>query len=202
MEIADIKTQYSQGRNWISMTRLPAIWLINPGIFHCIKGELFHWPCCTATLNIFTYWGARTMKMKTCKFTGRHRQTGNKEVNHKDWHTRTLALTSKGNNSRSVPDYSPLYIFIKKFSKKLEIHILNSKLPIYNYLPLLFKYTMWPKWNFSTSWIWSVSCQLTIFALCSCSPLTLKGLAAAATSLGREKENVLCRLLHEWWGPE
>lgn len=119
MEIADIKTQYSQGRNWISMTRLPAIWLINPGVFHCIKRELFHWPCCTATLNLMsTYWGPRAMKTKTCKFTGRHRQIRNREMNHKDWHTRTHALTSKGNNSQSVPDYSPLYVRFYRGKKK------------------------------------------------------------------------------------
>lgn len=85
MEIADIKTQYSQGRNWISMTRLPAIWLINPGIFHCIKGELFHWPCCTATLNLIsTYRGPRAMKTKTYKS---REGTGRQETGK--WTTRT-----------------------------------------------------------------------------------------------------------------
>lgn len=68
---------------------------------------------------------------------------------------------------RLQPTLYRVFIKKKKKRKKLETHILNSKVPTYNYLPLLFKYTMWPKWNFSISWTWPVSLGS---ALCSCSP--------------------------------
>lgn len=139
------------------------------------------------------------MKMKTCKS---REGTGRQETGK--WTTRTktpehmLSLPKATIATESHITAHFIWVFIKK--KRLEIHILNSKLPTYNYLPLLFKYTMWPKWNFSISWIWPVSLESLLSVPAPL--LTFIGLAATATSWGREKENVLCRLLNEWWGPK
>ena len=140
------------------------------------------------------------MKMKICKS---REGTGRQETGK--WTTRTntpehmLSLPKATIATESQITAHFIWVFIKKKKKRLEIHILNSKLPTYNYLPLLFKYTMWPKWNFSISWIWPVSLESLLSVPAPL--LTLIGLAATATSWGREKENVLCRLLNESWGP-